>query len=158
MKGPRKKCNNAAQLPIVLPSLPDGWAWANVGQLAQAKEQPVLTGPFGSNLGREDFVPAGIPLLTIGCLTEAGITLNKAFYISTEKAAELDRYRVRTGDLLFSRSASVGRAGIVSAAFDGSIINYHLMRLRLEADILDRMALLIGTLRFTATAVAALSC
>jgi type I restriction enzyme S subunit len=114
-----------------LPELPPGWCWASVKQLAEPGEQPVMTGPFGSMLGREDFVPVGVPLLTIGCLTEPGVTLDKAFFVSDMKAEELARYRVRTGDLLFSRSASVGRVGYVTEAFAGSLINYHLMRLRL---------------------------
>ncbi len=122
---------------VTLPTPPDGWAWSNVGAIAQQDEQPVLTGPFGSTLGRGDFVHDGIPLLTIGCLKESGITLDKAFYISAAKARQLDRYRVREGDVLFSRSASVGRAGLVRQALDGSIINYHLMRLRLDARVID---------------------
>lgn len=115
-----------------LPKLPKGWIWASVEQVGNVKEQVVLTGPFGSNLGREDFISSGIPVLTIGCLTEQGLSLEKAFYISEEKAVELERYRVREGDILFSRMASVGRADLVSNWFAGAIINYHLMRLRLE--------------------------
>lgn len=114
-----------------LPALPEGWCWTTVAALGTPGEQTVLTGPFGSTLGRKDFVPAGIPLLTIGCLTEQGITLDKAFYISEAKAHSLERYRVGCGDLLFSRSASVGRAGLVTANHARSVINYHLMRLRL---------------------------
>src|SRR5260221_2762486 len=132
-----KQSRDNSDLPIVLPSLPAEWVWTNVRQLAQSGELAVLTGPFGSTLGSEDFVAEGVPLLTIGCLTESGISLEKAFYISSKKAAELSRYQVRPGDLLFSRSASVGRAGLVSDVLDGSVINYHLMRLRLDSSILD---------------------
>ncbi|NLF09398.1 MAG: hypothetical protein GX594_15675 [Pirellulaceae bacterium] len=132
-----KKSDDQCEMPISLPLLPDGWQWATVGQLAESGEQPVLTGPFGSTLGRNDFIPEGIPLLTIGCLAEAGVTLDKAFYISNDKARQLQRYQVRCGDLLFSRSASVGRAGLVTEALAGSVINYHLMRLRLDANTLD---------------------
>lgn len=119
-----------------LPQLPPHWCWASVDQVAEPGEQPVMTGPFGSMLGREDFLDTGIPLLTIGCLTEAGITLDKACYISDEKAQELSRYTVREGDLLFSRSASVGRVGYVTKALAGSLINYHIMRLRLADSVL----------------------
>jgi type I restriction enzyme S subunit len=117
--------------------LPPGWAWTTVEQLGQPDEQTVLTGPFGSSLGREDFVEQGVPLLTIGCLTEQGITLDHAFCISEGKAQQLARYRLREGDLLFSRSASVGRAGIVTASLNDAVINYHLMRLRLSSDLID---------------------
>jgi type I restriction enzyme, S subunit len=120
-----------------LSALPEGWCWATVEQVGDATEQIVLTGPFGSTLGREDFRKEGIPLLTIGCLTEQGISLEKAFYISEKKASELERYRVRAGDILFSRMASVGRAGLVLKELEGSLINYHLMRLRLSNTAID---------------------
>jgi type I restriction enzyme, S subunit len=119
-----------------LPELPDGWAWATVEQLGAVGEQPVLTGPFGTNLGREDFIEDGVPVLTIGCLTEKGINLDKAVYISEGKSKELRRYRLREGDLLFSRMASVGRAGYVEKTLSGVYFNYHIMRLRLDDSVL----------------------
>jgi type I restriction enzyme S subunit len=137
MKSTKRDEVKTKKSQIELPSLPPGWGWATVEALAKSGEQPVLTGPFGSTLGREDFVSTGVPLLTIGCLTESGVTLDKAFYITPEKAVQLDRYQVFRGDLLFSRSASVGRAGLISKELEGSVINYHLMRLRLEASIID---------------------
>jgi type I restriction enzyme S subunit len=120
-----------------LPELPEGWAWATVEQIGAIGEQAVLTGPFGSNLGRSDFIASGVPVLTIGCLTEQGLSLDKAFYVSDAKAFELKRYRVKSGDLLFSRMATVGRAGMVTTKFEGAIINYHLMRLRLAEDVIN---------------------
>ncbi|MEN6346415.1 MAG: restriction endonuclease subunit S [Armatimonadia bacterium] len=115
-----------------LADLPEGWAWASVGQLGMPGQQTVLTGPFGTDLGTGDMVTAGTPLLTIGCLTHSGLSWAKAVYVSQTKADELSRYVVRTGDVLFSRQASVGRAGLVTGQFAGSLINYHLMRLRLQ--------------------------
>lgn len=115
-----------------LPPLPEGWCWATVSQIGAPSEQPVLTGPFGSTLGQNDFIQSGVPLLTIGCLKESGLTINKAFYITEDKAKQLDRYRVKTGDILFSRQASVGRASYVTEKYTGAVINYHLMRLRLD--------------------------
>jgi type I restriction enzyme S subunit len=127
-ENPRKKYKEPA-LPDTsdLPELPEGWTWALVEQLGRIGEQAVLTGPFGSNLGRKDFVDSGVPILTIGCLKEQGLSLEKAFYVTERKATELDRYRVRVGDLLFSRMATVGRAGLVTSRFADSLVNYHLM-------------------------------
>jgi type I restriction enzyme S subunit len=119
-----------------LPELPEGWEWATVEQLGTIGEQPVLTGPFGTSLGREDFISSGVPVLTIGCLTNTGITLDKSVFVSQEKAASLSRYRLKPGDLLFSRMASVGRAGIVGDSLAGALINYHIMRLRLADNAL----------------------
>ncbi len=120
-----------------LPPLPEGWVWATVEMVGDPHEQPVLTGPFGATLGKEDFVSSGVPVLTIGCLTEDGVSLSKAMYITPEKAHELERYQVRKGDLLFSRMATVGRAGVVTERLEGALINYHLMRLRLARNVID---------------------
>jgi type I restriction enzyme S subunit len=120
-----------------LTALPLDWKYESVGALGKPYEQPVLTGPFGTNLGRSDFIDRGVPVLTIGCLTEGGITLDKALYVSEKKAQELKRYRLREGDLLFSRMASVGRAGLVPAPLAGALFNYHIMRLRLDESRID---------------------
>lgn len=112
--------------------LPEGWVLAKVADLAQVGEQPVLTGPFGTNMGRGDFQSSGVPVLTIGCLTADGISLDKAVYVAATKAEELDRYRLRTDDMLFSRMASVGRAGLLPSVLEGALFNYHIMRLRLD--------------------------
>ena|SRR3989442_1636766 len=114
--------------------LPPGWVWTTVQELGSIGEQTVLTGPFGTSLGREDFVSSGIPVLTISCLTDAGITLDKAVFVSEEKATRLERYRLKPGDLLFSRMASVGRVGIAGDNLQGALINYHIMRLRFTVD------------------------
>lgn len=116
--------------------LPSGWAGARVGDLARSNEQPVLTGPFGTSMGRGDFVSEGCPVLTIGCLTDSGIRVEKAMFVRAEKATELERYQLRTGDLLFSRMASVGRAGMVPETLDGALFNYHIMRLRLAESMM----------------------
>lgn len=117
--------------------LPSGWSWTTVEAVGSVGEQTVLTGPFGSQLGKKDFRDKGVPLLTIGCLQDSGLSLNKAFYIEESKAEELDRYRLREGDILFSRMATVGRACYVTLPFENSIINYHLMRLRLSRELID---------------------
>jgi len=118
-----------------LPELPAGWVWGSVEQLGASLEQAVLTGPFGSNIGKSDFVESGIPVLTIGCLKESGLSLEKVAFVSEAKALELERYKLRQGDILFSRMASVGRAGLVTKTFDGALFNYHIMRLRLSQQV-----------------------
>lgn len=127
-------------MTIVLPELPAAWAWTTVEEIGSSRDQAVLTGPFGTSMGSGDFVPDGggaIPVLTIGCLRDTGLDLRKAVFVRPEKAAELHRYRLRRGDILFSRMATVGRAGFVEGRHDGSLFNYHIMRLRLRDDAID---------------------
>jgi len=114
---------------VLLSNLPKSWTWVTVAQVGFIGEQSVLTGPFGSNMGKTDFQAHGVPVLTIGCLKEEGIFLDNAAYIAEKKAKELERYKLKEGDLLFSRMAAVGRAGYVTQELSGAIFNYHIMRL-----------------------------
>jgi type I restriction enzyme, S subunit len=135
----KKKYKEPNTIPIDLPTVdvPSKWKWVTVDQIGTIGEQTVMTGPFGSNLGKADFQSSGVPVITIGCLKEEGVSLQKASYISEEKAMELSRYRLREGDLLFSRMAAVGRAGVVTKEFSGAIFNYHIMRLRLANEAIS---------------------
>ncbi len=127
-------------MTVRLPEVPDGWTWTTVSDVGATSEQAVLTGPFGTSLGPDDFIAktgTAVPVLTIGCLREAGIDLRKATFVTAQKATELQRYCLRAGDILFSRMATVGRAGLVRTAHEGSLFNYHIMRLRLRYDMVD---------------------
>lgn len=132
----KQKGPDVISLAADLPPLPVGWTWTTVYELRGPDSAPVLTGPFGTTLGRADFKDHGVPLLTIGCLTERGVVLDKALYVTEDKAASLARYRLQPGDLLFSRMATVGRVGIVTERETGALMNYHLMRLRLAQNVL----------------------
>lgn len=120
--------------------LPNGWISTLVEEIGSPGQQAILTGPFGASLGKEDFRADGVPVFTIGCLTDRGINREKLLFINEEKASELSAYRLKDGDFLFSRMATVGRAGFVPTDLQGSIFNYHIMRLRLdEQTILPRL-------------------
>jgi type I restriction enzyme S subunit len=91
-------------------------------------------------MGRGDFVSdvaGAVPVLTIGCLQPGGIDRAKAAFVTPEKATGLARYRLRDGDIVFSRMATVGRAGLVPATYEGALFNYHLMRLRLDQQAVE---------------------
>jgi len=84
----------------------------------------IQTGPFGAQLGRNDFCKTGTPLLTIGNVQFNGLKTERLIHVSNEKAASLSRYAVRAGDILFARMGTVGRCCIVPPEADGWLINY----------------------------------
>lgn len=122
---------------IQLTDIPKGWAWGTVEELGAKEQQTVLTGPFGTNLKSSNFTSTGVPILTIGCLTDEGIDLNKAAFLPPNQIDTLERYKLKSGDMLFSRMASVGRACIVPDELEGALFNYHMMRLRLSSEIYE---------------------
>lgn len=113
--------------------IPSEWRLGSILELADSQRQPILTGPFGADLGSTDFVAEGIPVLRIGNVQQGRLDLEDLLHVSTRKAATLSRYRVREGDLLFARQgATTGRNALADACVEGYLINYHIIRVALD--------------------------
>lgn len=62
--------------------------------------------------------------------------------LTTVEAQRLTRYRVRSGDLLFTRTGTVGRVGVANQGQDGWIFGTGLIRIRAESqDLVDPLFL-----------------
>jgi len=57
--------------------------------------------------------------------------------ISEEKAKELERYRLKVGDIVFSRVGSVGRVVVIKSYQKGWLISGQMLRVRLENPEID---------------------
>jgi type I restriction enzyme S subunit len=97
----------------------------------------IQTGPFGAQLGSQDFESSGVPILTIGNIQYHGFELNSLKYVSEEKAQQLSRYSIKEGDILFARMGTVGRCCVVPQKAEGWLINYHLIRVALDRSRVD---------------------
>jgi len=98
----------------------------HAGDLAQ-------TGPFGAQLHASDYVDEGVPLILIKHVDGNRIHDDNMPRIVPERAAELDRYRVMPGDIVFSRVGSVGRIGLVTEEQAGWLISGQMLRLRFQS-------------------------
>jgi type I restriction enzyme S subunit len=113
--------------------VPREWDVGSLLDVSDTKRQPILTGPFGADLGGDDFVEEGIAVLRIGNVQQGYLDLDNLLFVSIEKGAQLKKYMVRAGDLLFARQgATTGRNALASDAADGFLINYHIIRVALD--------------------------
>lgn len=113
--------------------MPSQWRLGSILELTDPERQPILTGPFGADLGANHFLEEGVPVLRIDNVQAGRLDLSDLLYVSTRKAAQLFRYRVREGDLLFARQgATTGRNALADENTNGSLINYHIIRVALE--------------------------
>lgn len=113
--------------------LPHGWRIGSLLEVTDSQRQPILTGPFGADLGNSDFVAEGIPVLRIGNVQQGRLDLSDLLYVSTAKADSLGRYKIKSGDLLFARQgATTGRNALADDQVEGVLINYHIIRVALD--------------------------
>jgi type I restriction enzyme S subunit len=108
--------------------LPEGWSWAKVRNLGDLPEETVQVGPM--SMRSQDFSVDGVPVLNVGCIRWGSIDESKRNALPPERASKFERYRVEAGDVLFTRSGSVGRCAVAQDRHRGWLITFHLLRVR----------------------------
>jgi type I restriction enzyme S subunit len=113
--------------------LPAGWLWAKVRDLGPLPDEVVQVGPM--SMRSQDFEAEGVPVLNVGCVQWGGFNEDKLDYMPTAKVSTFDRYRIRTGDILFTRSGTVGRSAVAMSHQDGWLMTFHLLRVRCDHSV-----------------------
>lgn len=90
----------------------------------------IQTGPFGSQLHKEDYVEIGTPIVTVEHLGNRVFTEQNLPKVSSEDKARLSKYVLTEGDIVFSRVGSVDRCSYVDAAHDGWMFSGRCLRVR----------------------------
>ena len=112
----------------------------------------IQTGPFGSQLHKEDYVKKGTPIVTVEHLGSKNFTKQNLPCVSDKDKKRLSKYILKTGDIVFSRVGSVDRCSYVSKSYDGWMFSGRCLRVRpgkmLNAEYLYYFFLLDSTKQF----------
>lgn len=93
-------------------------------------EAGVQTGPFGSQLHQEDYVPVGTPIITVEHLGENRILHEGVPRVAESDRSRLEKYSLRAGDIVFSRVGSVDRRALVRDPEAGWLFSGRCLRVR----------------------------
>ena len=122
-------------------SLPTDWQWVSIADVADPKGRAIVSGPFGSNIGRRFFVASGVPVIRGNNLTTdmTRFVDNGFVFITEEKANELSGCEALIDDLIFTAAGSLGQIGIIpkEALFPRYIISNKQLRARLDRSRVD---------------------
>lgn len=100
----------------------------------------VQTGPFGSQLHKEDYVFVGTPIVTVEHLGSRTFTEQNLPQVSDSDKERLSKYILKEGDIVFSRVGSVDRCSYVDKNHDGWMFSGRCLRVR-PYDIVDSLFL-----------------
>ncbi len=81
----------------------------------------VQIGPFGSLLHKEDYIEGGIPLINPMHIVSGKVVVREGQTISEKKAATLEGYRLKSGDVIMGRRGEMGRCAVISEQEQGMI-------------------------------------
>jgi len=115
----------------------DGWDYTTLGEICAKGQGGVQTGPFGSQLHASDYVAEGIPSIMPQNIGDNRIIRDGIARITTEDAERLERYRVRTGDIVYSRRGDVERRALVRSEEDGWLCGTGCLRVRFGSSDID---------------------
>ena len=90
----------------------------------------IQTGPFGSQLHKEDYVEIGTPIVTVEHLGNKRFSTQNLPLVSDKDRMRLSKYILQEGDIVFSRVGSVDRCSFVSKEFDGWMFSGRCLRVR----------------------------
>lgn len=115
---------------------PSSWPIGSITDVVVQERGALVSGPFGSNIGKRFFVPAGVPVIRGNNLTKGEVAFrDEGFVFVTEaKAKELANCETLPGDVVFTAAGTIGQVGVVPAEsrFDRYIISNKQLRARLD--------------------------
>ena len=92
----------------------------------------VQTGPFGSQLHKEDYVAQGTPIITVEHLGDNRIIHIDTPFVTDDDKNRLKKYQMKEGDIIFSRVGSVDRRALVRKDEDGWLFSGRCLCVRVD--------------------------
>jgi type I restriction enzyme, S subunit len=123
-----------------IPEIPDAWCTAGIDLLLSLERRGMKTGPFGTSLKKSEHQTTGIAVLGIENIGKMKFIEGSKIHISQAKADELAEFDALPGDILVSRSGTVGEVCVVPQGLGEARISTNIMRLTLvESALLPQL-------------------
>ena len=94
----------------------------------------MTTGPFGTLIKKHEHQKFGVPMLGIENIGEGKFVDGNKIFVTEEKAQELRAFVLKAGDIIISRSGTVGEICAVPERMEGSLLSTNLMRVSLNRE------------------------
>ena len=108
----------------------------SIGNLLTTERKGMTTGPFGTMIKKSDHLTSGVPMLGIENIGRGQFVEGNRIFVSDEKAKVLSSFQVFEGDLIISRSGTVGEICAIPKQAEGSLLSTNLIRISLNKRII----------------------
>lgn len=111
-------------------------AMLSIENILSKNKRSMTTGPFGTMLKKSEHKTYGIPVLGIENIGKGKFKDGNRIFVTEEKAKELNSFILHKGDIIISRSGTVGEICEVPEHIDGALLSTNLMKVSLNQDII----------------------
>jgi len=116
-------------------SLPRGWAWATVDQLAAPEPNSITDGPFGSNLKTEHYKETGPRVIRLQNIGDS-VFVNEEAHIAEAHFSRLQKHRIFAGDLVIAALGEAPpRSCLIPQSVGHAIVKADCIRFKPHKDI-----------------------
>jgi type I restriction enzyme, S subunit len=112
------------------PCIPNDWTVFRLRDLSDSLQ----TGPFGSQLHAEEYVPDGYPVINPSHLVAGRIQPSRESSVDHTTWQRLTRHHLCNGDIVFARRGKLGRCALVTEAESGWVCGTGSLRMRPRQD------------------------
>ena len=103
-----------------------------IAEILAKTRKGMSTGPFGTMIKKSDHKATGVPMLGIENIGRGQFVDGNKIHVTAEKAEELKAFSLKAGDIIISRSGTVGEICAVPERAEGSLLSTNLMRVSLD--------------------------
>lgn len=96
----------------------------------------IKCGPFGTQLGKHEYLAEGVPLWGIKHVNR-DFKVETDEYLSAPKAIALKAYSIRPDDIVMTRKGTVGNCHVYPEHMPEGIMHSDLLRIRVDESIID---------------------
>lgn len=115
--------------------LPESWYWTSFEDAASTVPHSMSSGPFGSALGRKDYLKTGVPVIRGQNIQSGRFVVGNFVFISEDKAKELKRSSAQPGDIVIVAVGSSGQSAIIPDEIQFAILSQNCNKFTFDAEM-----------------------
>lgn len=122
--------------------IPEGWEVKPLIECISDDKNALVDGPFGTQMKIGEYVDSGVPIYEMEILNNNFVIDSDIKHFITEsKYEEVKRSTVKNGDIIISKTGTLGLLGLVESSFDKGIIVSRLAKITPNEAIIGKYPL-----------------
>src|SRR5258708_705836 len=90
-----------------------------LGEICEAVNGTIKTGPFGSQLHESDYVAEGTPVVMPRDIADGKVSIENISFIDDDMLGRLAHHRLKKGDIVYGRRGDIGRRALITEREEG---------------------------------------
>jgi len=124
-------------------TLPKGWSVKTLEDLSSNEKNAIVDGPFGTQMKISEYVESGIPIIEMYQLNGYENVEGYKNFITEDKYQEVKRSTVKNGDIIISKTGTLGLLGLLNRKTEKAILVSRLAKITPNVGLIKSSTMLV---------------